>query len=563
MKKIIKQLFLLLLGIIAPSLTLAQSAAVKKAAQSVLSLTTFNKDGTIHSSSHAVLTGNTGEAIAMWHDFTGADRAIVIDTKGRQYDVDVMLGISENYDLCLFRLKNYSNASTALPLVSSDSEPTTMYVLGYDLKNPSIKAVKPQRVEKFMTNYNYYVFYDADISGSQLGCPLVNAEGQLLAIVQRPEDGGQTFAADARLTKGFKTVGFSVNDKTFRATGIRTALPSDLDQATLMLMLANELQDSTKYEAYIDDFIKSFPTATDGYNTRASRLMARGDLPGADAMLQTEVKRADKKDVAYSNYAAMVYQAAVYRIDTTFTKWNFDRALDLVREAEKINPMPSYKQQEAQILYAQGQYKDALDIFTGLQSTDLRKNGEIYLEAAQCKTMLQAPKTEIMALLDSAVNAQSGMASAPYVLARGRAYDNDGEYRKAFLDYLTYDSLMNGRGSADFYYIKYKCESNIRQYQLALNDIAHAIVLSPNEPVYYAEMASLQLRVNQPDKALQTCDLAFRLPEAANLTDLYIIRGVALCETGKKDEGLESFKTANEKGDARAQSLIDKYSKKK
>lgn len=46
----------------------AQSPAVKKAGQSVLVLTSFNKDGTIHTVSHAVLTGNTGEAIAMWHD---------------------------------------------------------------------------------------------------------------------------------------------------------------------------------------------------------------------------------------------------------------------------------------------------------------------------------------------------------------------------------------------------------------------------------------------------------------------------------------------------------------
>lgn len=545
----------------APAQISAQSAAVKKAAQSVLSLTTFNKDGTIHSSSHAVLTGNTGEAIAMWHDFTGADRAIVIDTKGKQYDVYVMLGVSENYDLCRFRLKGYSNANTSLPLAVSDNQPATMYIIGYDLKSPSIKVVKPQRTEKFMTDLNYYVFNDQDISGSQLGCPLVDNEGRLLALIQRPEIGGQAYAADARLTKDFKLSGLSINDNTFRATGIRTALPTDKDQAAVMLMLAVS-QDSTNYEAYIDDFIKQFPTATEGYNARANRLMASGKLADADAMLQDELKHAAEKDVAYSNYAAMVYRATVYRVDTTFTKWNFDRAIELVRAAEKINPQPDYKQQEGQILYAQGKYKEALDIFTGLQQTDLRKNGEIFLEAAQCKTMLQAPKAEIMALLDSAVNAQSGVTSAPYVLARGRAYDNSGEYRKAFKDYLVYDSLMNGRGSDEFYYIKYKCEVNIRQYQIALNDIAHAIVLNPREPVYYAEMASLQLRVNQPDKAVQTCDLALRIPDAANLSDLYIIKGVALCETGKKEEGLECLKTANEKGDSRAQKLIDKYSKK-
>lgn len=563
MKKIIIRLYLLFLmiGAMVPGTSPAQTPAVRKAAQSVLSLTTFNKDGTIHSSSHAVLTGNTGEAVAMWHDFTGADRAIVIDAKGKQYDVDVMLGISENYDLCRFRLKGYSNAGASLPLVAVDSQPTAMYIVGYDLKSPSINTVKPQRTEKFMTNLNYYVFNDNDVSGSQLGCPLVNSQGQLLAIIQRPETGGQAFAADTRLTNDFKLTGLSINDNTFRATGIRTALPSDKEQAVVMLMLAVN-QDSAKYEAYIDDFIRLFPTATEGYNARANRLMAAGRLTDADNMLQDEVKHAAQKDVAYSNYAAMVYRATVYRVDTTFTKWSLDRAVGLVKEAEKINPQPNYRQLEGQIRYAQGKYKEALDIFMALQQTALRKNGEIFLEAAQCKTMLKAPKAEIMALLDSAVCVQRGVASAPYVLARGRAYDSDGEYHKAFRDYLVYDSLMSGRGSDDFYYIKYKCEVNIRQYQIALNDIAHAIVLNPREPVYYAEMASLQLRVNQPDKAVQTCNLALRLPDADSLSDLYIIKGVALCETGKKEEGLDCLRTANEKGDSRAQKLIDKYNKK-
>lgn len=68
-----------------------------------------------------------------------------------------------------------------------------------------------------------------------------------------------------------------------------------------------------------------------------------------------------------------------------------------------------------------------------------------------------------------------GTVSAPYVLARGAQYEADGEYRKAFFDYMRYDSLMNNNASADFYYTKYKCEMKIRQYQPALNDIAHAI----------------------------------------------------------------------------------------
>lgn len=537
----------------------AQTPAVKKAAQSVFTLTTFNKDGTIHSTSHGVFTGKPGEGIAMWHEFDGADRAVIIDTKGKQYDVDAMLGISENYDLCKFRIKDYQNTSTALPLTTVDAEPTAVYVVGYDLKNPSIKKITPQRTEKFMTNLNYLIFKDVDVSASQLGCPIVNDAGQLLGIMQRPEDGGQAFSADARLTSSFQLKGFSINDKSFRATGIRTALPSDEKDASLMLVLAASTQDSARYESYIDDFIKAFPSSTDGYNARATRLVTQRSLAAADDLLQTEVKKAEKKDQAYSNYSALVYQASVYKIDTTFTKWNLDKALELAQEAEKINPQPGYKHQEAQILYSQGKYQQALDIFTSLQKTDLGKIGETFYEAAQCKARLNAPKAEIMALLDSAVNAQGGSAAAPYVLARGRQYDSDGQYRKAFLDYLTYDSLMSYRASADFYYIKYRCEMQLHQYQIALNDIAHAIVINRQEPLYYAEMASLQLRVNKLEDAVRTCDMALQLTD--KYADLYIIKGVGLCELKKKDEGLDALKKAQELGDERAAKLIEKYSK--
>lgn len=560
-KKIILTALVGVVNFIAATVAWSQPAAVKKCSQSVFVLTTFNADGTVHASSHGVFTGNVGEAIAMWHVFTGASRAVIIDAKGKQYDVDAMLGVSENYDLCRFRVKDYANAAATVPLTMTDTPPTTVYVVGYDIKKQVASKVSPQRSEKFMTNYNYLVFRDEDISGDELGCPVVNEAGQLLGIMQRPEAGGQAFSADARLTTSFKLTGFSINDQTLRATSIRTALPADQKEASLMLVLAASVADSAKYEGYIDDYIKSFPTATDGYNARAMRLVANGKLADADAMLQTEVKRAERKDVAYSNYAALVYQACIYNADSTFTKWNLDRALDLAKSAEKANPLPAYLHQQAQIIYAQGKYQEALDMFTSLQKTDLGKSGEVYYEAAQCRTMLNAPKEEIMALLDSAVSVQSGVASAPYVLARGRQYDTDGQPRKAFRDYLLYDSLMNYNVQSDeFYYIKYRCESKIRQFQLALNDIAHAIILNRTEPVYYAEMASLQLRVNRPDDAIKTCDVALQLTD--KYADLYIIKGIALCETGKKPDGLAALQRAKELGDSRADGLIEKYSKK-
>ncbi len=537
----------------------AQPAPVKKAAASVFSLTTFDKDGAIIGTTHGVFTGHNGEAMAMWHPFIGAVRAVAVDAKGNQHDVEVMSGISELYDICTFRVKGTVPAS--LDMATGDAPAAKVYTVEYDLKKPAIKALTPVRTEKFLETCNYYVFKDEDVEASDLGCPILNETGQLLALLQRPVNGGQAFAADARLTKTFTVNGLSLNDRTFRATGIRTALPADQQQASLTLMLAAQQGDSARHAQYVDDYIKAFPTATEGYVAMAESSVARARLAEADQTMTRCVKQAAQKDEAYYAYARLVYQAAVFKLDTTYTQWTLQRALELSEQASKANALPIYKHQQAQIIYAQGDYQRALDMFTQLQQTELGKNGEVYYEAAQCKTQLKAPNEEIMPLLDAAVAAQDGTISAPYVLARGRMYDVAGEPRKAYADYLKYDTLMHLNASADFYYLRYQCGVKIRQYQMALNDIAHAIVLNRREPTYYAEMGSLQLRVNQLDDAVKTCDMALSL--APEYADLYIIKGVALCESDKKDDGLAALARAKELGDDRAEDLIAKYQKKK
>ena len=164
----------------------------------------------------------------------------------------------------------------------------------------------------------------------------------------------------------------------------------------------------------------------------------------------------------------------------------------------------------------------------------------------------------MLALLDSAVAVNpDNSISAPYYLARGRFLDQAGETRRAVRDYNKYDTLMLGRASHDFYYVKFKAESKIKQYQQALNDIAHAIVLNRAEPTYYAEMASLQLRVKQYEDAIRTADLCISVePE---YSDPYIIKGIAQGELKQKAEALKTLQKAHELGDERAAELIEKY----
>ena len=81
----------------------AQPSPVKKAAQSVFSLTTF-KQGNIIATTNGVFTAN-GEALSMWHPFVDADSAVVVDSKGNKYIVESLLGANDIYDLCKFRIK--------------------------------------------------------------------------------------------------------------------------------------------------------------------------------------------------------------------------------------------------------------------------------------------------------------------------------------------------------------------------------------------------------------------------------------------------------------------------
>ncbi len=549
---------LLISMLLLPFKAFAQSVNMTKVASSIFTLTTFNADGSIHGSTHGVFTGTQGEAIAPWHVFEGAVRATVIDNKGQQSDVDAIIGASEMYDLCRFRVKG-TRLPAGLTMNAQDNPANPIFLVSFSTKKVDSHKVVPVRTEKFMNTYNYYVFNDVDVSSTDLGCPIVNGAGQLLGVMQRPQDGGQAFSADARLTTSFSTNGLSLADPTLKTTGIRPALPTDEQQATLMLVLAAEQTDSTNYETYIHEYISRFPTATTGYITLANWYERYNKFSLADATLKTETQKAAKKDEAYYDYAKTVYHAAIARVDTLYPSWTFQRATELAQQADKISPLPIYKHLQAQILYATGNYDQALEAFTALQRTDLGKNGEVYFEAAQCKTQLKAPTTEIISLLDKAVSVQSGSPSAPYVLARARVYDLTGDYHKAFNDYLAYDSLVNFQGTDDFYYSKFKCEMKLRQYQLALNDIAHAIILNRTAPTYYAEMASLQLKVGKYEDAVKTCDLALQLTQ--QYSDLYIIKGIALCELKKNEEGINALTSAQQLGDSRAEGLIKKYKK--
>ena len=533
-----------------------QSKQVKKAAASIFSLTTFKTDGTLLASTNGVFISDNGEAISAFYPVVGADSAVVIDTNGNALPVDVIIGANELYDVCKFKVNGKTTPIKIASTPSHDGE--KVWMLGYSIKNQDAKQVPIQKTELFMDKYTYYIF-SSETPENMEGCPFVNAKGELIGILQHANHSEGTHAVDAHFMKDMQiNNGLSLADPVLRQTTIRTQLPAKEEDALVTMMMASE-QNKKNYLKYIQDFKHSFPHAVDGYAAQARQYANKKEFAKAATEMETAIQNVHKKDAAHAEYAKIIFHQQLFQPDSTYLAWSLDKALAEAQKAYEINPLPAYQHQQAQIIYSKGNYQKAYDMFIALTKTNLR-SGELFYEAAQAKAQLKANQAEILSLLDSAVAAcpqPLTPIAAPFVLARGAAYDQAGDYKKAIMDYNRYDTLMLGRANHEFYYTRFNCNVKLRRYQQALNDIAHAAVLNRQEPTYLAEMASLQLKVNYIDDALKTAELCIGI--APNYPDIYLIKGLALIQKKQKKLGIEAFEKAKQLGDKRAQDYIDKY----
>ncbi|MBO1363735.1 tetratricopeptide repeat protein [Prevotella sp. A2931] len=533
---------------------MAQPSPIVKASKSVFTLTTFAKDGSILASSHGVFIGNNGEAIALWTPFKGAAKAVVIDANGNEMNVETIDGANEIYDICKFRVNRKTTGATLAANQANKGD--KVWLAAYSVKKTNAKQIPVNNTEKFNNTYNYYIFSSQE-DDINIGCPILNSKGEILGLLQKSIKGNEIHATDARFAYDQKVTGMSVNDPVLKSTGIRTTLPNTHDDALLTIMMSQSTRDSITHAQYIADFINKFPKSIEGYTAQAEEYLSANQFNQADEIMKRAINQIDKKDEAYSDYAKIIYRKEIFKSDRPFANWSLDLALEQSQKAYTFNPKSIYKHQQAQIIYAKGDYQQAYRMFMELTKSDIR-NGEVFYEAAQCKVQLKAPKEEYMALLDSAIAAcpqPLTAVAAPYVLARGVAFDNNGNLRKALADYNQYDSLMVGRIlEPSFYYTRFKCESKLHQYQQALADIARAIITNPHEATYYAEMASLQLRVKMYEQAVETCARCLMIePE---YPDAWLIMGIAQKQLGKNEEATKSLQKAQELGDKRAEQYL-------
>ena len=535
----------------------AQPGWVKNASKSVFTLKTFSADGSLIASTNGFFTGTNGEAVSSFSPFKGASKAVIIDSQGKEFQVTGILGANDMYDVVKFRVNN----SKCQPLTVSSvkgSVGSQAWLLPYH-ETKELRAGSIKRAETIFDDYAYYTV-SMSIADNMVSCPLMNENGDVLGMMQQPATDKDTlsYAISARFVNDLKITGLTYNDATLQLTQIKKELPADLKEANLVLYLAASQMDSLSYINLIEDFIRQFPGEPDGYTARAIQAVNGGKFTAAEKDMEQAINVSSKKDDAHYSYARMIYNKEIYQSAQPYAGWSLDKALSEIQTANSINSQPTYRQLEANILYAQKKYDEAYQIFNELTNTSLR-NAEVFYSAAKCKEMLK-DTTSMLALLDSTLNMFSKpylKEAAPYLWARAEARSNAGKYRDAISDMNEYEELMQATVNDNFYYVRHQTDIKGRLYQQALNDINRAIQMNPQETLYYAEKASLEIRVGKYDDAILTAQDCINL-DASN-SDGYLFLGLAQCLKGQKAEGIKNLQKAKELGDTQADALIEKY----
>lgn len=546
---------------LSPSLHLLAQSWAKKAAQAVFTLKTFDGNNQLMASSNGFFVGSDGEAVSSYQPFKGAQRAVVIDVQGKEWPVECIIGANDMYDVAKFKV-DVKKPQALTVAQAKAGKGAVAWLLPYSVKKvPDCKQGTVAEAEVFQTDYAYYTL-DMTADERQAGCPVMNDEGEVIGILQPSADGqaGKSYAVSVLFASTMQMSGLGMNAPAMKATGIKKALPDDIEQAQLAMFMAASAMDSLQYIDFLERFIRKFPQHPDGYVNRARNLASATQFAEAEKNIEQALKVADKKDDVHYQYAALILQHRMLQSKTPYGPWTLERALQESQAAYEASPMPVYLQQQAQIHYALQHYDEAFQLYQQLTKSDLR-SAEVFYAAAQCR-LAQGDQSGAIAQLDSAVNTFSRpylRAVAPYLMARGRLLDQAGKHRQAVSDFNEYEKLMTGQLTAEFYYLREQSEFAGHLYQQAIDDIQKAIEMAPQDPVYHAEKASVELRVGRYDEALVAAREAVRL--APDQADGHLLLGLGLCVKGQKTEGLASLQKAKELGHEQAQSLIEKYSK--
>lgn len=547
-----------------------------KAAKAVCLVKTYGKEGEELASGTAVFTSGTGEAIASYTLFKGAAKAIVINNEGKNFQVTRICGADEMYDVIKFQVE-VPKKTAFLPIATEPiANGAKAYLLPYSVeKKPVFKSGAITEVSNLKDSYKYYKLA-IPMEDKEQYTPLLTEDGQLFALTQADAGGSKElcYGISAGYVNSLTINPTAYITETYRNIDIPKSWPQELEQATIALYLLIGTQDPQTCLITINDFIATFPNAPEGYlsrseiyahNREALSETSEGQmdcLAKALADVQTAGKLGQQKGEIWYNQAKLISKVALSDTTLTDPAWTIEAAMDALDKAIAEEDLPIYHQLKADIYVNKEEFQKAYDEYEVVNNSDVATSSSYYM-AAKIKERIPGFNIgDIIVLLDKAIE-KSGtdkpIEAATYVMERVEWRLRLTQYKEAIADYDLYYTLMEGKVFPNFFYLREQAKFRAGDLEGALKDIQAAIQANPRVPDYHAEAASVLIRLQKYEDALNSLNQAIQL--APDFASCYRLRGVCYVRQGKKNEACEAFYKAKELGDPVADKLIKEHCK--
>ena len=558
---------------------------MKNAYKAMFNIVTYNKEGNILHSGNGFFIDDNGTGIASFSLFEGASKADVIDFKGNKLPVSRILGASSSYDLVKFttsgakKIESFGISSS--PTLDAGTPLQMVNYTGKKKSNPTTVTVdKSDDFEQYK-----YLQVSAPNTDKNIGCPLLDATGNVVAIIQKNVDtkAETACAVDARFINTLTISNTGLLNADLRAIDIPKGLPAnEKDALTFIYMLG--YKDSIDAITAANDFIQTYPDNAEGYMNRGSFYASKLQYALCEKDFATALEKAEKEDSKikadeiHNNLSKLVYNKVLYTPKPEFENWTLDRAIEEAGKAFEIKPSPYYLLQQAHSYFGKKDYKNAYNNyyrictqkFPGEKEWAAQAKVETWLYAARAYELgMNAGDTKatlndtlhIITLLDSAIATLPkpyAAAAARYFLERAQRNEKVKEYRKAVMDYIEYEKIIGPKNLNDkFYYMREQAEIKCRMYQQALDDIRTAMAYNPKDPFYPVEEAAVLLQAGLFNEAIVACEKSLKLlPENP---DCYKIMGIAYGELKNKKKAQENLLKAQSLGDPTVEPFIKKY----
>jgi hypothetical protein len=537
---------------------------VEKAVKAIFTVEVTNKDGSTKIGCGFFIHEN-GEAVSSYDLFQKANKAVITTSDGEKFQVIQILGADDMYGVIRYKVA-VPKKSTYLQVASIPPATNMTAYLPPSKEEANLAQGIISEISKVNGTHNYYTV-DMPLPSSQVGYPLLTETGEVFAMTQIDASGkGKTYGLSISYIQSLEVSAMDMLKRTYSDIGIRTVWPSNVDDASVSLMLYSSKQDARTYLETLNDFIKAFPNNFEGYNSRASHYAYnRKELASTENEqlqmldfawkdLESSAKYATDKGVVYFNKARLIFSIISSDSTIQYTNWNAKSMEENLQKAIATEDLPTYRHLEADIAFNKGDFQKAYDTYSIVNASPAASGASYYLAAKSLQQVTGHNYLIVIALIDSAIAKSPVDEGVTYLLENIELKMSAGLYEQVVKDYDLYYLIRRGDVSDEFYYYREQAKYRSNDFEGALKDIERAILMNGDEAIYHAEMASVYLRLTDLPNASKCAEKA--IEKDPDFASAYRILGVSLVRQEKKAEACINFNKAKELGDPVAEKLI-------